>query len=76
MALLARLADLVAKNCQMLIATHSPVLLALPGATILEIDDDGGIAAVAYDEALPVRLTREFLAAPERLMRILLDDGE
>jgi predicted ATPase len=76
MALLARLADLVAKNCQMLIATHSPVLLALPGATILEIDDDGSIAAVPYDEALPVRLTREFLAAPERLMRILLDDGE
>jgi predicted ATPase len=75
MALLARLAELVERNCQVLIATHSPILLALPGATILEIGDDGAISRVSYDEALPVRLTREFLAAPERLLRILLDDG-
>jgi hypothetical protein len=46
----------------------------VPGATILEIGDDGAISRVSYDEALPVRLTREFLAAPERLLRILLDD--
>ena len=76
LTLLARLAELVAENCQMLIATHSPVLLALPGATILEIDDDGSIVRVPYDEALPVRLTREFLADPQRLMRILLEDTE
>ncbi len=74
MALLARIADLAERNCQVLIATHSPILLALPGATILEIGDDGAISRVSYDEALPVRLTREFLAAPERLLRILLDD--
>jgi predicted ATPase len=74
MALLARLADLVKRNCQVLIATHSPILLALPGASILEIGDDGAISRLSYDEALPVRLTREFLAAPERLLRILLDE--
>ena len=74
MAVLARLAELLERNCQFLIATHSPILLALPGATILEIGDDGAITRVSYDDALPVRLTREFLAAPERLLRILLDD--
>ena len=73
MALLARLADLVSRNCQVIVATHSPVLLALPGATILEIGDDGEVARMPFDEALPVRLTREFLADPERLLRILLD---
>jgi predicted ATPase len=74
MALLARLTELAAQNCQILLATHSPILLALPGATILEIADDGTIARVDYDDALPVRLTREFLAAPERLLRVLLDE--
>jgi predicted ATPase len=62
------------RNCQVVVATHSPILLALPGATILEIGDGGAISHVSYDEALPVRLTREFLAAPERLLRILLEE--
>ncbi|WP_433281046.1 AAA family ATPase [Pseudonocardia xinjiangensis] len=76
MALLTRLADLTAQNCQVLVATHSPILLALPGATILEIADDGSITRVEYDEALPVRLTRAFLAAPDRFLRHLLDDNQ
>lgn len=74
MTLLARLTELAAQNRQFLPATHSPILLALPDATTLEIDDDGTIAYVDYDDALPVRLTREFLAAPERLLRVLFDD--
>ena len=74
MALLTRLADLVRRNCQVVIATHSPVLLALPGAPILQIDGDGSVARVPFDDALPVRLTREFLADPERLVRILLGE--
>jgi predicted ATPase len=74
MALLVRLADLAAQNCQVLVATHSPILLALPGATILEVDDDGTIQRVRYDEALPVRLTRDFLAEPARYLRHLLEE--
>jgi predicted ATPase len=72
MAVLARLADLVAQDCQVVVATHSPVLLALPGATIYEIDEDGAIARVDYDDALPVRLTRSFLADPDAMLRHLL----
>ncbi|MGW1682547.1 hypothetical protein [Saccharopolyspora sp. NPDC002376] len=56
------------------LATHSPVLLALPGATILEISETREIEQVAYDEALPVRLTRDFLAAPDKFLRHLLDE--
>ncbi|MFE3442552.1 AAA family ATPase [Nocardia sp. NPDC059180] len=74
MAVLARLADLTDQDCQAIVATHSPVLLALPGATIYEIGDDGTIGRVEYDEALPVRLTRDFLAAPEKFLRHLLGD--
>jgi predicted ATPase len=72
LALLARFDDLVATGSQLVVATHSPILLALPGATIYEIDADGTIAPVDYDEALPVRMTRDFLAAPDRYLRHLL----
>jgi predicted ATPase len=72
--MLARLSELAAQGCQLLIATHSPVLLALPGATILELGDDGQLRQVGYDDALPVRLTRDFLANPKIYLRHLLDD--
>lgn len=71
MALMTRIIDLVAQGSQFVIATHSPVLLAVPRATILQIDDDGGLRRVGYDEALPVQLTRDFLAGPERYLRHL-----
>ncbi|WP_454196129.1 AAA family ATPase [Nocardia sp. Marseille-Q1738] len=72
MAVLARLSELVAQRCQIVVATHSPILLALPGATIYQIADDGSIESVAYDDALPVRLTRDFLAEPDRYLRHLV----
>jgi predicted ATPase len=71
MAVLARMADLTRQNCQMLIATHSPILLSLPSATILEIHENGHITSVTYDEAMPVRLTRDFLSDPGRYLRHL-----
>jgi predicted ATPase len=76
LALLARMADLARQDCQLVVATHSPILLALPDASILEIGDDGGIEQVGYDDALPVRLTRDFLAAPDRYLKHLLDDPD
>jgi len=57
-------------ECQFLIATHSPILMALPGATILSFDDPP-VRALEYDEVEHVRLTRDFLEAPERFLRHL-----
>ena len=71
MALLARMHDLTGQGCQFVVATHSPVLLALPGAGILQLEDTGP-RAVGYDEALPVELTRAFLTDPARSLRHLL----
>lgn len=71
LAVLARMTDLTARGSQFVVATHSPVLLALPGATILEIGDDGVVRRVGYDEALPVVLTRGFLADPDAFLRHL-----
>jgi predicted ATPase len=72
LALVARLHDLVRAGSQFVVATHSPVLLAVPGATILRIGADGTITEVTFDEADPVALTRSFLADPHRFLRHLL----
>ena len=73
LALLAAMHDLVVAGSQFVVATHSPLLMAYPGATILELDDDG-ITEVAYDDLAHVQLYRSFLDAPERFLRQLLAD--
>lgn len=52
---------------QFIVATHSPVLLGLPEATIYEFSDDG-IIQKRYEELTSVRLLKRFLAAPERYL--------
>jgi predicted ATPase len=58
---------------QFIIATHSPLLMALPGATILSFDSDR-LEPIEYRETEHYRLTRDFLDAPERFFRHLLTD--
>ncbi len=70
LSLLAMMFDLVAEGAQFIIATHSPLLLAYPGARIYSFDS-APIERIAWDETEHVRLTREFLAAPERYLRNL-----
>ena len=60
----------VRAGSQFVIATHSPILLAFPGARILEFED-GSAREVAYDDATLVRMQRAFLDAPERFLRHL-----
>jgi predicted ATPase len=75
LALLATVARAAADGAQFVIATHSPILLACPGARIYELGEDG-IAQRAYDDLDAVRLTRGFLEAPERYLRAALDGAD
>ena len=70
LALLALLTDMVASNAQFIIATHSPILLAFPGARIYSFDRVP-VAEVAYDDLDHVTLTRAFLNDPEQYLRHL-----
>jgi predicted ATPase len=70
---LRRMHQLVGEGSQFIVATHSPILLAFPGATIYECGE-AGLTRVDYDDAGPVHLTRGFLAAPERYVRLLFED--
>ena len=55
---------------QFLIASHSPILLAYPGATLLSLDD-GKIREVPYQETDHYTLTKQFLDSPERFFKHL-----
>ncbi len=72
LALLAVMVRAASEGAQFLVATHSPVLLACPGAAIYELDATGA-TPTAYDDVEAVRLTRAFLAAPERFIRAAVD---
>ena len=63
-----------AGGAQFVVATHSPILLALPGARIYELDGDGA-SEVGWETCDPTRLTRAFLDAPDRFLRDLVDEG-
>ena len=73
LALIRRMHELVGQHSQFVVATHSPILLGYPGATILELSDTG-IRKVAFDDAPQVELTRSFLDDPQRFLRHLLRD--
>jgi predicted ATPase len=70
LGLMAMMADMIAQDAQFIVATHSPILLAFPGATIYSFDRSP-VEAVAYDQLEHVVLTREFLAEPRRYLRHL-----
>lgn len=70
LSFISMLKDMTAQQSQFIIATHSPILMAYPGATILSFDELP-IRAVPYDELEHVQLTRSFLNNPERYLRHL-----
>jgi len=73
LAALVRINDLVEKDSQFIIATHSPILLAYPRAKIMIFDTDG-IYEVKYEQTEHFSITRDFLNNyPKRLEQLLSD---
>lgn len=71
LAALAVIDRLVKGGAQFIIATHSPILLAYPNATILSFDADG-MREVAYEDTEHYAITRDFLNHyPRRLEQLL-----
>ena len=73
LTMLRRVHELVEAGSQFVIATHSPLVLAYPDATIY-CCDDGGLEPVAYEDSEPVRLTQSFLEGRERFIARLFAD--
>lgn len=70
LALLVMMQEMIAQQAQFIIATHSPMLLAYPGARIYSFDS-APVREVPFEELDHVVLMREFLKAPERYIRAI-----
>jgi len=73
LALLAAMHQLVARHSQFIIATHSPILLGYPGATIYLFGPHRPMP-IAYHETEHYQITKAFLEHPDRMLRELLRD--
>jgi predicted ATPase len=68
-----RIHELVSDGSQFIIATHSPIILAYPEATIYACTASG-VQEVDYEDAEPVHLTRAFLDSRQQFLRHLFSD--
>jgi predicted ATPase len=73
LSLMGSLLDLAAAGGQVLCATHSPVLAALPGARLLEVGE-WGMRETTWEELELVWHWKRFLASPEAYVRHLTAD--
>jgi predicted ATPase len=64
------LKQMINENAQFIIATHSPIILAFPGATILNFDTLP-IQPVEYHDIDHVALMKDFLNNPESYLKRL-----
>ena len=72
MTALAAIHQLVERNSQFIIATHSPILLAYPRSTIYQFSEEG-IKQVQYEETDHYRVTRSFLNRHSQMVDELME---
>ncbi len=72
MTLLARIYELAKAGSQFVIATHSPILMSLPGAEIYVINEEG-FHLTEYEKTEHYTLTRDFLNHYQTMLRYLLE---
>jgi predicted ATPase len=70
LGLIALLAEIPTEGMQAIVATHSPLIAATPGATVIEVGD-WGMRRVLFQDLELVQSWRDFLASPERYVKHL-----
>lgn len=73
LAFLSRIHELVSQRSQFIIATHSPIILAYPNATIYEFTERG-VAQAAYEDLEHVQVTRSFLNRKDIFLETLFSE--
>jgi predicted ATPase len=71
--LMSAMHELEKQGSQFIIATHSPILLAYPGASIYQLSQTG-IEQVVYEDIEHVKMTRDFLNNPSAFTNKLFPD--
>ena len=72
LGLVALLHDLVTAGSQLVVATHSPVLAAVPGANVLELGP-WGIQPASWEDLSLVVAWRQFMRDPQAFFRHLFE---
>ncbi|MBD5643687.1 AAA family ATPase [Clostridium botulinum] len=72
MSMLVIMHELIKKNSQFIIATHSPIIMSYPDSIIYELRD--GIKEVMYKDTEHYKITRNFLDKPEKMLKVLLSE--
>lgn len=73
---LAAMHELIDRESQFVVATHSPIIMGYPDALIYEFSDDG-LRTVEYEETEHFRVTRAFLNRREPMLkRLFADDAD
>ncbi|WP_426016908.1 AAA family ATPase [Brevundimonas sp. DWR2-3-1b1] len=72
LSFLSRLHELVNARSQLIIATHSPILLGYPNAWIYQASEHG-LERVEYEDTDHYQVTRNFLTRREMMLDILMD---
>jgi predicted ATPase len=70
LSLLVAIDELVKKNSQFIVATHSPIVMTYPNAEILQLTESG-IQRVCYKDTEHYKITKQFLDRPEQMMNYL-----
>jgi len=70
LGLISMIKEMISRDAQFIIATHSPILMAIPGAEIFDFDQIPPVLA-QYEDLEHVRLYRMFLADPQAFVRRL-----
>jgi len=74
LAVLTRMRQLINDQSQFIMATHSPILMAYPGALIYQIDSTG-IYPIKYEKTEHYEVTKAFLNNPEPMLNELFLDS-
>ncbi len=61
------------QGSQFIVATHSPMLMAFPGAAIVHLDS-AGAQDLTWEEVPAVQLWRRYLDDPSSVLHHLLED--
>ena len=69
LSLLYLISEMAQEQSQFIIATHSPLLMALPGATIYQLTEEGDFLESSYEDLEHVQFYRRFLQSPERYLK-------
>jgi predicted ATPase len=72
LSLLAKMNDLVKENSQFIIATHSPILLAFPNASIYVLSENA-ITLTPYEQTEHYILTKQFLNNTGKYLKELFE---